>query len=221
MRQNNFISCKRLGLLCTVLGLSGCISIPTSPTPRFYALAASSDLSVSKSINLPSDVIIGVGPVTIPEYLDRPQIVTMTPSKMLQFAQFDRWGESLNLGLARIIREDLAGNLGKAKLTLYPWNPSMEVKYQVLVEIVQFDSQIDGNMTFEVQWTIVDLQKSKVLMIKKSVFRQAINPQNYSGLVQTISKACALLSAQIAQFFCNLGVIASPKGEAISQKIAS
>ena len=143
-------------------------------------------------------MIIGVGPVIIPEYLDRPQIVTSTTAKMLQFAQFDRWGESLNLGMAGVIRQDLASKLGNEKFTLYPWNPSLLVRYQVTVEVVRFDAQLNGDMFFSVQWTIIDLQKLKTLMIKRSEFRDAINPQNYSGLAQTLSKACASLSDQIA-----------------------
>ncbi len=95
---------------------------------------------VTEKINIPPGVIIGIGPVKIPEYLDRPQIVTKTKDKMLNFAQFDRWGESLDLGLARLIREDLTIMLPGAKLTLYPWNPSMAVKYQIAIEVIQLDA---------------------------------------------------------------------------------
>ena len=185
--------------MCLIL--SGCIlyPIPNSPTPRFYALSAVNETQVSKKINIAPDVIIGIGPVKIPEYLDRPQMVTKNKEKMLQFAQFDRWGESLDLGLARLIREDLTVMLPGAKLTLYPWNPSIAVKYQVIVEVVQLDSELDKDMFFVVQWTVIDVQNSKTVIIKRSEFRQPIIPQNYSGLAKTLSTACASLSSQIAQ----------------------
>ena len=118
---------------------------------------------------------------------------------MIQFAQFDRWGESLDLGLARLIREDLAVMLPRAKLISYPWDPSIAVKYQVIVEVVQLDSELDKDMFFVVQWTIIDVQNSKMVIIKKSEFRQPIIPRNYSGLAKTLSTACASLSSQIAQ----------------------
>ena len=91
-----------------------------------------------------------------------------------------------------------------AKLTLYPWNPSIAVKYQVVVEIVQLDSELDGDMHFVVQWPIIDVQNSKTMIIKRSEFRQPIIPHNYSGLAKTLSSACASLSDQIAEALGNV-----------------
>ena len=144
-------------------------------------------------------MIIGIGPVKIPEYLDRPQIVTSTKEKTLQFAQFDRWGESLDLGVERLVREDMTAMLPSAKFTLYPWNPSLAVKYQVSIEVIQLDSEFDRDMFLAVQWTVIDVQNSKVVIMKRSEFHKAIIPPNYTGLAQTLSTACASLSSQIAQ----------------------
>lgn len=190
--------------LCFVLGLSGCISIPNSPTSRFYVLSSIDQDQVSQKFNIPSDVIIGIGPVKIPEYQNRPQMVTQSQEKMLKFAQFDRWGESLNIGVSRLIREDLTVMLPRAKFTLYPWNPSTAVKYRVTVEVVKLDSDLGGNMIFVAQWLVLDMQNIKTLVIKRSEFRQAIIPQNYSGLTKTLSLACASVSGDIAQALSTL-----------------
>jgi uncharacterized lipoprotein YmbA len=93
--------------------------------------------------------------------------------------------------------------LPKTKLVLYPWNPSISVKYQVIVELVQLDSEFDKGMFFSVQWMIIDIRHSKVLIIKRSEFRKPIIPQNYSGLVKTLSAACASLSSQISEAFAS------------------
>jgi len=199
MKQIKIKNYLSLGVLYLALIVSGCLSIPSSPTPRFYALSAVNENQVSKKINIASDVLIGIGPVKIPEYLNRPQMVTQDKKKMLQFAQFDRWGGSLDTGLARLIREDLTVMLPGAKLTLYPWDPSIAVKYQVSVEVVQLDSKLDKDMFLVVQWMVIDVQNSKTVIIKRSEFRQPIVPQNYSGLAKTLSTACASLSSQIAE----------------------
>jgi len=204
MKQINFKYILSVGAMC--LTLVGCISVPNSPTPRFYALTAIDDAQVSKKINLSADMIIGVGPVKIPEYQDRPQMVTLNKDKLLQFAQFDRWGESLDLGIARLVREDLTVILPQAKLTLYPWNPSIEVKYQVVLEVVQLESEFDRGMFLVVQWTLIDVQNSKTVMIKRSEFRKAITPPNYCGLAQTLSASVASLSTQIAQELGTLNI---------------
>ena len=203
----NIKSCLKLGVGCVGLLLGGCISLPNSPmspTPRFYMLSAINDTQVSKKINIKPGLIIGVGPVKIPEFLDRPQMVTKDKQGILKFDEFNRWGESLDLGVARLIREDLTVMVPGAKLTLYPWNPSIAVKYQVVVEVVQLDSELDRDMSFVVQWVVIDVQNSKTIIIKRSVFHQPIIPQNYSGLAKTISIACASLSSQITQALSTL-----------------
>jgi len=204
MKRIRINSCMIMIGVCFVLVLSSCISVPNSPAPRFYALQAVNENQVTKKINIASDVLIGVGPIKIPEYLDRPQIVTQGKEKTLKFAQFDRWGESLDLGVARLIGENLAVILPGAKFTLYPWNLSIPVKYQVVVEIVKLDSELDKDLVLVAQWLIIDAEHSKTMIIKRSELRQPILPQNYSGLVKTLSMACASLSSDIAEALATL-----------------
>ena len=184
-----------------LLAISGCVSIPNSPTPRYYALTVK---NAGKEFKVPSGFIIGIGQVKIPEYLDRPQMVTETSSKMIQFAQFDRWGESLDLGLARLVREDLAKILPSAQLILYPWNPSIQVKYQVSMEVIQLDSELDGNMDFAVQWMIIDVTNSKTVEIKGFSIRRPVSPKDYAGFADALSVATASLSERIAQALASL-----------------
>lgn len=202
MKGVHIQSCLRLATGCFALTLAGCLSLPNSPmspTPRFYMLSAISDAQVIKKINIKPGLIIGVGPVKIPEYLDRPQMVTKDSLGILKFDEFNRWGESLDLGIARVMREDLTLMLPGAKLTLYPYNPAMAVKYQVNLELVQLDSALDGDMLLVVQWVVVDVQNLKIMTIKRSEFRAPIIPPNDSGLAKTLSTMSASLSSQIAQ----------------------
>ncbi len=204
MKQIKVKSCWGPGVVCLTLVLSGCISTSISPTPRFYMLQAINGDQSSKKIDIAPGMLIGIGPVKIPEYQDRPQIVTQRKENTLKFAEFDRWGEPLDLGLARLIREDLTVMLPGGKFTLYPWNPSTPVKYQVAVEIVRLDSELDRDMFLAVQWMVIDVKDLKTLIIKRSEFRAAVIPQDYSGLDKTLSTACASLSSQIAEALAKL-----------------
>jgi len=187
-----------------VLVLSGCISVsvPNSPDPRFYTLPAQAPRSFNeagpKKMNIFPNTFISIGPVKIPQDQDRPQIVTLGKDKTLNLAQFDRWGEPLDLGISRLIREDLAVIMPQVKFILYPWNSALAVKYQVIIEIMQLDSELNGDMVLAAQWVITDTQSMKPVMVKKSQFRQAIVPQDYFGLAKALSAACASLSNDIA-----------------------
>ncbi|MFA5350904.1 MAG: ABC-type transport auxiliary lipoprotein family protein, partial [Candidatus Omnitrophota bacterium] len=92
MRRLRFFcfSVTACGLL--MFFLSGCISAGSSINPRFYMLKQLGDDEVVQKFNLPSGIITVIGPVAIPQYLDRPQMVTQEDKGMIDIAQFDRWG---------------------------------------------------------------------------------------------------------------------------------
>jgi len=49
----------------------------------------------------------GVGPVTLPPYLDRSQIVMSDRANELNLAEFDQWAESLQTNFTRVLGENL------------------------------------------------------------------------------------------------------------------
>jgi uncharacterized protein len=78
----------------SLIGMAGCAS--TQPS-RFYVLT---DLA---SVESPPQVTtagqgpaVGVGPVTLPKYLDRPQIATRAGRHELAYDEFERWAEPLD-----------------------------------------------------------------------------------------------------------------------------
>jgi uncharacterized lipoprotein YmbA len=63
---------------------------------------------------------IGIGPVTLPKYLDRPQIVTFTSPYALNVVEFDRWAEPLESTFVRVLAENLALLLPRAHVVVSP-----------------------------------------------------------------------------------------------------
>ena len=178
---------------------NGCLAVSNSPAPRFYTLRSIDNTKESKKFDITSKVIIGIGPIEIPEYQNRPQMVTRNEEGMLSFAQFERWGESLDAGLARLILENLTLMFPQAEFQIYPCNFAIPLDYQVIVNVVQLESQLDKDVFLTAQWTIIDSKTKKMLLTKRSQIRQVINPHTYSGLTLALSRACALLSNEIAE----------------------
>jgi len=166
---------------------------------------------VSETFNIEPGVIVEVGPIGIPEYQDRPQIVTVDKEGMLKFAQFDRWGESLDSAIGRLLTDDLSAMFPAASFQIFPCNFSIPLTYQVVVDAVQLDSRLDKDMLLVVQWSIIDVKNKRMLLTKRSEFRQPVKPHNYSGLSGALSAACASLSKEIA---ANLSELSKkPKAE--------
>src|SRR6267378_3040726 len=74
------------------LGLAGCLG--SSRPARFYTLAPLQIRDGPGSTS--TDATLAIGPVEIPDSIDRPQIVTRTGANELVVAEFDRWGSSLD-----------------------------------------------------------------------------------------------------------------------------
>jgi len=198
MKKNTLESYVILSTLIFALFFSGCLSISSSPASRFYTLhTLSKDEAVEKS-EFSSSIVIGIGPVKIPDYLNRPQIVTRDKSQMLKFAEFDRWGEGLSAGILRLINENLSAMLPQASIERFPWNLLLPVKYQVIVDVIQLECRLDEDVYLLVQWSMLDLVDKHMVMTRRSEFRQPIRQKNYEGLADALSSACAGLSREIA-----------------------
>ena len=193
--------------------LGGCIAMSNSPTPRFYALQAMDENYAGEKFNIPSSVIIGIGPVKVPEYQNRPQIVTQDANNMVTFAQFDRWGEPLDFALLRLISENLSAILPGATLVTSPWHLDIPVKYQVIMDVVRLESRLDKNLSFSVQWSVIDLENKKMMFTKRSEFSNPIEPHDYSGLAKALSLECASLSGEIAK---SLSLLATQSGKEVT-----
>ena len=129
IRTAIFTSCAFLSVLGGCLGGS-------SPS-RFYLL---SPLSASESPVAASGVAIGVGPISLPQYLDRSQIVTRKGENQLHLAEFDRWAESLQKSFTRVLVLNLSTLLSTDRVALHPWNRSTPIDYQVIVDVARCDN---------------------------------------------------------------------------------
>src|ERR1700754_765073 len=99
-------------LLVTVLIASGGCS---SPGAAFYTLSPDASLERTGAA-LPITVV--VGPVTVPELLDRPQLVTRVSDNEVAVNEFARSGEPLKSGVARTLAADLELLLGAARVSV-------------------------------------------------------------------------------------------------------
>jgi len=91
--MSNVFRTRWILLIVLSLILAGCAKTPPS---RFYTLSPLSGSEAKAGAEKEDhDLTIGVGPITLPDHLDRPQIVTRESSNVIELAEFDRWAGSL------------------------------------------------------------------------------------------------------------------------------
>ena len=116
------ICSKRLAaLLSLVILIPVCGCLGRSQPTRFYLLQSIAGIPAEKTAEGKSDGLrIGVGPLTIPEYVDRPQIVTLVGPHELDLADLDQWAEPLKESVPRVLGENLSILLSTQHIYLYP-----------------------------------------------------------------------------------------------------
>jgi len=176
------------------LAIAGCA---TSPATRFYVLtdvapddAAPSAASVG--------VTIGVRSVTLPDELDRPQIVTRTGPNTVQIAEFDRWSGSLRDSVMQAIATNLATLLPGDQIAVYPWRLDTPVDREAIVDITRFDCEMAGQCALQARWRILGRRGTPSTVYGESTLSVAAG-RDYPTLVATQSRLVGALSAEIAR----------------------
>src|SRR4029450_7470319 len=84
---------------------------------------------------------LGVGPVIIPRYLDRVQIVTRGANDDVEISMYHRWAEPLESGIAQVLAGDLAQQVGSERIAVVPWRGAAArmLDYQVVVVVMRFE----------------------------------------------------------------------------------
>lgn len=182
-------------LLAVMLVQSGC---GTTPPTKFFLLspAATPPASVPDGGRA---LRLGVGPVELPEYLDRPQIVTRMANSELRLAEDRRWAEPLRDDFTRALSDNLSTALGTTEVHTFPWWPSQPIDYQVIVKVLRFEGDSSGNVTLVARWTVRGGPERKILFWQRSTVSVPISsPNDYDSLVAASSAALAQLSGEIA-----------------------
>ena len=194
MTRHLVIRSTALSLVVSLAVLGGCLG-GDSPPSRFYLL---SPLPASESPAATDGLAIGVGPVAIPDYLNRGQIVTRAGENQLELAEFDRWAEPLQKNLSRVLVLNLSTLLSTDRVALHPWNRSTLMDYQVIVDVGRFEPGADGEISLLARWSIAGGADRKILRMRKSSFREPIADESYEAAVASMSRAAAALSREIA-----------------------
>jgi uncharacterized protein len=174
--------------------MNGC---STGPPTRLYVLT-----SLSRAASVPPatgrrEISIGIGPVELPQYVNRPQIVTGQQSSELQSAASAQWAEPLQDGFTRVLAENLSLLLATDRVAIFPWK-TFAPEYQVVVEVTHFLGQTGGEVSLVALWSILSKDGREALVSKKSSSRESTGSSEYEALAAAMSRTVAALSRDIA-----------------------
>lgn len=178
------------------LVLGGCA--PGSPNIVYYGLGSlEGEASAGASAARPQ-LTLGIGPIEVPEYLNKSQIVTRQGDRSYAFNEFHRWASRLEKNIARVLGNNLGVLLETDRIGLFPWMSYFKPDYRILVEVIQFDSDLEGDAVLSVRWVLTDRLGKTALASGKNTYRAALAEPTYSALVEAESRLLEQLSRKLA-----------------------
>jgi len=191
--KDKTVSLKSLLLaMGMIMLISGCGAV-TSPSD-FYMLKPLTGPSTEGALK---DLVVGVGPATFPEYLNRPQLITRESPIKVRVNEFQRWAGPLQEDFLQVLAEDLSVLLESDKVVSHPWGNYFSVAYKVPLDVQQFDGNTGEAVVLNVRWAILG-RDDKVLVTRKSVIKAEVKGADYDALVLAQSQALVELSKEIA-----------------------
>ena len=179
---------NRFLILLAALLVAGC----AQPNKSFYVLTASGPVPSGGGIG------IGVGPVTLAEYLDRPNLVIQQAPNQLAVAEDHRWAGDLSASIARVTAANLGRQLKTGNVRTYPWLRDDEIRYQVTLDIRQLHSEQDGYAVIEAGWRAYSLPDRTLKASRTFTDREPLESDGYTAMVAAQSRLLARLAENIA-----------------------
>jgi uncharacterized lipoprotein YmbA len=139
---------------------------------------------------------IGVGPITLPRYLERINIVTRRDAE-LEVAEYDRWGEPLSASLPRAIAADLSTALGTDRIVMFPWSISTTIDQQIVVDVLRFEATSGGDVVLEARWRVLGKDRQEAVL-RYSLVHEAVGAAGYPAIVAAMNRSVGKLSREIA-----------------------
>ncbi len=188
---------RRFGSLAAVALLaSGCLGPGTSRSPQLFVLSAAANPAPSETET--PELRLGVGPVALPERLNRPQIVTRAGEHEVILSEFSQWAEPLEKNFAEILSENLSRLISTDRVVVYPWPARTKIDLKVEVEVTRFAGQPGGDVALAARWRLTEGNGSEVLPLRLSSYTEPIGASCAEALVASMSRALGALSRDIA-----------------------
>ncbi|MFC1799797.1 membrane integrity-associated transporter subunit PqiC [Candidatus Eisenbacteria bacterium] len=174
-----------IALLCLSCG---------SKQARYYMLSSSPGLDPVSSSAEP--VTVGVGPVGLPDYLMRPEMVTRPGASEVRLAEFDRWVEPLDDTVLRVLADNLSDLLPSARILTYPWNRAIPVDYRITIDVTSFEQQPDGKVHLSADWSLL-FADGKAEQKGETRLTAEVASDGYQAIVSAMNAALAQLSEEL------------------------
>lgn len=188
-----------------VAGMATCpacgLLSPGQDSAQYVVLASVDELPGDAAADLAttsSSVRVGLGPVTLPEYVRRAEIVSRIDGTGLVLSSTDRWAEPLDRAVLRVLAIDLERTLGTGRLVQHPWYESDRPDVQIEIDFSRCERDESGGFVLAARWSVRRLEGGASAIQRESRIEREITGPDGASLALAFSHALADLCREIA-----------------------
>ena len=174
--------------LTAAFAIGGCV---TTQSPNFYLM---STVTPSSTLTVSAKTAPGVGPVTLPDYLQRQNLATRESTSRIHITPHDKWAAPLDAHLADLLAKNLGQRLDHPTIPVYPWPPGTKVTHQITVDVRDLIHYQDS-IRLEVHWRL--LVAGSVIVDRASDLKEPAS-DDYDSIVDAMSRAVGRLADEMA-----------------------
>jgi uncharacterized lipoprotein YmbA len=184
--MNKIVSCSVALLL-----LAGCAG---SPRATFYTLKSTVGLETTDRYKgIPT---VAIAAVSLPELVDRPQMILPDEGTKVTILETRRWAEPLKSAIPRVLAENLSRIIGGDRVSSYPQHAADNADYRVFIDIQRFEA-VEGAVVVDALWSIRPAGTGGTAA-HRSQFVEATGGTGYEHLTAAYSRALGSFSKEIA-----------------------
>lgn len=137
---------------------------------------------------------IGIGPVILPKYMDRLNIVTTGGPQRVVLTEQTLWAEPPVEAVTRVLAENLSALLATDRVYVQPW-PQGAVDYGISVNVLRLTGTLGGQAEVQALWAV---HAGDQLVVARRTNLQRPAGGSYDTYVAALSGMFADLSREIA-----------------------
>ncbi|WP_115707405.1 PqiC family protein [Legionella sainthelensi] len=183
---------KKISLIILGFILVACTR---SKEPQYYLLNPIA--MPSKQMNYYKNLHLGIDDITIPAYLEKPQVMISYSPNRVELEEYHQWAGALDKNIKSVISTNLASLLPGAIVESSPWNAKFKPNYQLQIDIEQFTIDMQGNSILRAEFILY--HENNIAKKKDVYYRLKINNITIENLIASMNNNLTHLTQDIAQ----------------------
>jgi uncharacterized lipoprotein YmbA len=186
----------RFAIVSALIGMALSACSGSTPQVAYYSLLSTDIKKTTEQRHDP--LVLSVGPVHIPNVLEKSQIATGGIDGPYRLSDYHRWAGNVDREFARALAEQLAGRLGTDQVYIFPGDQYLEPTCQVQLDVLEMKGDLNKEAQLTVRWTLIDPKGKTAPITRLSRFSEQPAAEGHDAWVKAQQHNISLLSDEIS-----------------------